>query len=383
MVNWFDLAWLNRKKITIDNTKVAADLNGFPVLISRTDIELTKARTDGFDFVFTKDDGITEIPYEREKWDDATGELIAWVKVDVKDLTDVDIYIYYNNPGQPTDKADPTNVWDINYKGVWHLHDDFLDSTSNNNDATNNGSTDIVGKIGNAQDFDGVNDNIKILHDPSLDFSRLDPFSLSVWIKRASIETGTQGLMGKLTGVAEQDGYQILIADATNFFEFRVSSTQGTNTIVVRGKTGTELDNTLTWYHLVATYDGSSDASGTKLYVNGIEIAATIVTNTLTGNINNIQKAQIGTFRSNLFWFNGIIDEAHISNITRDSNWILTEYNNQNSPSTFVAFGPEVSHGTKFFSLDAILQNIFTKTFSLDAILQQVKTKTFSLDALL
>ena len=37
--------------------------------------------------------------------------------------------------------------------------------------------------------------------------------------------------------------------------------------------------------------------------------------------------------------FNGSIDEVRYSTAVRSANWILTEYNNQNSPSTFHYFG--------------------------------------------
>src|SRR5213076_2975691 len=38
-------------------------------------------------------------------------------------------------------------------------------------------------------------------------------------------------------------------------------------------------------------------------------------------------------------WFNGTIDEARLSNASRSADWIATEYNNQNSPSTFYNVG--------------------------------------------
>jgi hypothetical protein len=39
--------------------------------------------------------------------------------------------------------------------------------------------------------------------------------------------------------------------------------------------------------------------------------------------------------------FNGIIDEARVSNIIRTGAWITTEYNNQSAPSTFFSLSPE------------------------------------------
>jgi len=42
-------------------------------------------------------------------------------------------------------------------------------------------------------------------------------------------------------------------------------------------------------------------------------------------------------------YFNGILDEARLSNVVRSSDWIETEYNNQYNPSTFYSLGSQVS----------------------------------------
>jgi hypothetical protein len=43
--------------------------------------------------------------------------------------------------------------------------------------------------------------------------------------------------------------------------------------------------------------------------------------------------------------FNGIIDEARISNVARSADWITTEYNNQNSPATFYTIAAAATPG--------------------------------------
>jgi hypothetical protein len=42
-----------------------------------------------------------------------------------------------------------------------------------------------------------------------------------------------------------------------------------------------------------------------------------------------------------LSYYQGNIDEFHFSNSARSADWIAAEYNNQNSPSTFVTVGAE------------------------------------------
>jgi hypothetical protein len=42
--------------------------------------------------------------------------------------------------------------------------------------------------------------------------------------------------------------------------------------------------------------------------------------------------------------FNGFIDEVRVSNIARSSDWINTEYKNQNNPAVFYTIGSEQSY---------------------------------------
>jgi Concanavalin A-like lectin/glucanases superfamily len=87
------------------------------------------------------------------------------------------------------------------------------------------------------------------------------------------------------------------------------------------------------WQHVVGTFDGSS----LRLYKNGSLVAgpksASPATSANPGG-------WIGSFSGTQF-FNGDIDEVRISNTNRGADWIRTEYNNQNSPGTFITMGSE------------------------------------------
>jgi len=64
-----------------------------------------------------------------------------------------------------------------------------------------------------------------------------------------------------------------------------------------------------------------------------------------TGNITTTTENLIlGRYNSptNSYYYNGSIDEPHISSSARSADWIATEYANQNSPSTFYQLGTEV-----------------------------------------
>ena len=64
---WYNSSWQYRKKLTIDYTKVGATLSNFPVLVSLTsDSDLAaRARSDGYDILFTSSDGTTKLDHAR------------------------------------------------------------------------------------------------------------------------------------------------------------------------------------------------------------------------------------------------------------------------------------------------------------------------------
>ncbi|MCZ6701789.1 MAG: DUF2341 domain-containing protein, partial [Ignavibacteria bacterium] len=128
---WFkpsSSSWAYKKLITIDNTKVPATLTDFPVLVSLTDTDLKDSdnggaiQPDGDDILFIKTDG-TKLSHEIEKYDGSTGQLVAWVKIpSLSSSTDTEFSLCYGNTSCSS-QQDATNVWDSNYKAVWHMGD--------------------------------------------------------------------------------------------------------------------------------------------------------------------------------------------------------------------------------------------------------------------
>ena len=135
---WYDANWTLRKSVTVDSTQVTADLTGFPVLVSVTDADLAAgARADGFDIVFTDTDETTKLAHEIERYNAATGELIAWVKVpNLTGSTDKVLYMYYGNASS-ADQQNASAVWDANFASVHHLKE-----------APASGSSGTVSRVG-------------------------------------------------------------------------------------------------------------------------------------------------------------------------------------------------------------------------------------------
>ncbi len=110
------------KTVTVDHTKVAGDLTGFPVLVNlASDSDLAaRCQADGSDIYVTSADGLTALPHEIEHFDVSTGELQLWFKGDLSAAVDTVFRLYYGDLTH-ADSQDPLNVWDASYQAVYHM----------------------------------------------------------------------------------------------------------------------------------------------------------------------------------------------------------------------------------------------------------------------
>ncbi|MCK4613825.1 MAG: DUF2341 domain-containing protein, partial [Thermoplasmata archaeon] len=335
----FNNEWGYRKPITIDYTKVEADLTDFPVMISTTDTDLRDhARSDGDDIFFTKTDG-TKLSHEIESYDSSSGELVAWVKIpSLSGSANTELYMYYGN-SECSGQEDAENVWDSNYKMVQHLeetskgtgsYDDHFDSTSNNNDgeAENGLDMDATGKIDGADDFDGTNDYVTVAHDASLNL--VGPYTLEAWVKPAANINTQQYILIKYNAYTlefrRENGDPPEKKWLHNYFWDGVRY-QDVTTTTYTWAGGT-------WYYVAFTHDGST----VKAYVDGSE-ETSVTKPTISSTSTSIMR--IGCRAGPEKFLNGILDEVRISNTARSDDWIKTSYNNQNNPITFMSFGDE------------------------------------------
>lgn len=323
--------WKKRIKITIDSAVVDAGLTWFPVplYLSASSGSGSDDVTAIFDelqsddnrkkIAVTKSDGTTQLYVEIEKWDDANEKAWLWVSRDgwtVASGSDTEIYIYYDsshadNTAYVADSGSRTEVWDSSFAGVWHLCDDFLDSTSNDNDGTNSGSADIVAKIADGQDFErGDPDYIEV--DGAAQSGSTHTFEC--WIKAESANDYQTALSN--CDSADNTPYATLSYAAGDNFRFRVDSPAAEVTAAV---------SIATWYHMAGTQNGDT----VELFKDG----ASQGTDTGTGTCSiTAEKATIGAFYRDSVGgysshFDGTIDEVRISTIVRPDAWIKASYN--------------------------------------------------------
>jgi hypothetical protein len=332
--SWYDANWGFRKKITVDNTKVSGSGShtDFPALVNLSDSDLSsEAQADGDDILFTSEDGTTKLSHEIESY--TTGDLTSWVKIpSLSTSTDTDIYMYYGNSGA-ANQENPSGVWS-NYSVVWHLQEDpsgtapqVLDSTANNFDATTFGSMvsgDLVnGKFGKAYDFDGSNDYIS-KSDPAgdeFDILSSESITYSLWIN--SGDTLDFDVVYK----GSTPGYRLIKrADGTLGCQFR----DGTVNIIADSTANIENS---TWRYIVCQFDGATDTA--YIYVDGTQEDSTSGTFGAASNGDALELPTSGTSRVIE------IDDFRLSKSVSSLDWVATEYDNQNSPSTFYTVGAE------------------------------------------
>jgi uncharacterized repeat protein (TIGR01451 family) len=346
-------AWLYRQAIIITHTNVfATDQTNFPVLInlaSNTGLQ-NHAQASGNDILFTASDGVTVLSYEREKYTNSTGALVAWVKVPIlSHTTNTVLYMYYGN-SSATDQQDAHNVWDSNFKLVYHLGDagptTAVDSTTNSNNGTATGATfGAAGQIDGATSYSNGNTTpsnfISAASSPGIGANQ--SFSYEMWIKVTGTyvnQTSMTSASGSwfLDRATESPGLVGLIPVGSSQFgyETRYDDDSG-----LGGPTGGTVS--ANWTHVVMVRDYNT---AFRLYVNGTQVGTTTDSGSqaLTPPIPRLGRHV--SFTSNTPGLNGLIDEFRISGIARSAGWIQTEYTNQVSPSTFYSVGAETANAT-------------------------------------
>ncbi len=330
--------WMYRKAITIDYTKVGTGPHtNFPVLISMIDANLqAKAQTDADDIIFIASDGTTRLAHEIESYTSASGTLVAWVNIpSLSSSANTVIYMYYGN-ASATSLQDVTGTWDASFKGVYHLNSAFADATSNANNGTNTGTIASTGKISGGSGFvrsDG-SDYITInglMGSPT-------SFTLSSWATLTTADPNAAEIIS--IGDYSVLRYDEAGANKTSGVAYNGASTWTTTASGINyAGTG--------WHYVVYTFDNLAHSQ--KVYVDGAQVAtsSSAAAPVYTGGGANTFIGKHGNANINMD-FDGTIDEARVASASRSAGWVLTEYNNQNSPSTFYSVGGEVA--TKTFT---------------------------------
>lgn len=352
----FPTGYTKYQEITIDYTKVSADQTDFIVYVNLADLVKAGAdifdtcRTDGGDIRATKTDGTTELAVEVVAIDTTakTGEVHIKFTGTLSSTVNTVIRIWYNGTDTLpafTDTYGRNAVWS-GYGVVLHMGNTV--NSTGNTAMTLIGSPSVgAGKVGNGYTFSDASNQYGYVPDEASN-SPTGNLELSTWINYTTLPTSgiVDGILTKDTGATSQrsfwadyynnggtkqlrlgihvDGGASNFAYSTHNYNF----TTGTPTMVVFRTTPANAIATKFEFIIngasVGNGSGASAGSG-----------ATSIYNSTTDFI-------IGRYSGTYPETDALFDEVRLYAGNRANSWHTTEYNNQNSPSTFYATGNEV-----------------------------------------
>ncbi|MCA9125481.1 MAG: DUF2341 domain-containing protein [Planctomycetales bacterium] len=319
--NWANANWDFRQKLTFDHSSISADAVNLPVLVrlhasalDAVQIDYSQLQANGEDLRFVDSDG-TLLAYEIESWD-SSGYSYVWVNVpQVNGGSNQDfIWMYYGNGNAPAGES-PTSIWSSDLLAVLHMVGSATDSGQLSNDGVDNTTFTQDAFAGGAALFDGVDGNINLGSDASLDNLFAGGGAISTWIKPAGWGENGFGRIADKGSTAfniNGDGWALQVFGAGSSgglrFEHGFSTTYGIWTTQLGSL------NLNSWQQIVVQYDNSDVNNTPQIFINGVQ--QTVVVNQVpVGTVSSdaaldfkVGNQSVSSART----FDGLIDEFRV-----------------------------------------------------------------------
>lgn len=192
--------------------------------------------------------------------------------------------------------------------------------------------------------FDGTNEYIDVGSDASLKQNRSQAQSYSAWIYADSF-SNSYIFVGRESGDTINT-FAPLRINSSGEFSFWLRGNDSAHSLRVNSNSAL---STGQWYHLVATYDGSTNASGVNLYVDGSSVADTDEFDNLISDIDFTSFVFGIGGNGVLGAFDGKIDKVIVYNDVLTSGEVTTIHN-YGRKAGLIGIGNEVSQ----WELDAL-----------------------------
>jgi len=315
--------WYHTAVVISGSSNLSVYLNGSQLGSTVTTFNsLTSQSGDNFQIAGNP----TYVPYF---WDGLIDEVAVWDSA----LSSQDISKIYNGtapngvPTSLTSAASYDTDRTSNLKGYWRMGDHSNDSATSGDgiatitDSSGNGNGATQSDVTKQPTFKALDQSTTSLDfgannyldcGGASDFSFTDgngndlPFSVSAWVKLD--KTSTQRILSKDLSTNSRE--YLFGTNGVNRFNMLLGT--GSKNLDI-GSTTTL--NTTEWFHVVATYDGSKNASGLKLYVNGDDsnrVDGSV--GSYTGMTATAGALEIGRFANGHSDFEGKLDEIAIFN---------------------------------------------------------------------
>lgn len=334
---WFDNAWASRQEIEINNSNSSSAIIDEPLLVvlDGANFDYSLAQSAGQDLRFVDASG-TLLDFEIESWNSG-GQSTVWVKAPPIDAgTSARIWMYYDN-ASAVDAQNSGDVWGDDYLAVYHLGNDLLDSTSNNNNPLSSSVSASSGQIGESSAFNGSTSFINLGTNASIDNIFEQGGSLSAWVNLDSYgASGFGRIFDKADGVVASDsGWSLSIdsPDGRLIFEHGFDGQFG------RWRAPAGAISLSSWHQITLTYAGTPN-DDPRLFVDGVEIT---LTETRTPSGNSISDAGLDLAIGNHLpdanrGFDGLIDEVRIVDRVLTQDEIVVQF--QNASAGFTNLSP-------------------------------------------
>ena len=182
----------------------------------------------------------------------------------------------------------------------------------------------VSGKNNNAASFNATTSKISLANNTIYPFERTDSFSTSCWIKRSGSKTGEQMIFTKIHEGGIYNGIQFCF-NMNRLMLYLITSYP----TMINVNTNNTFTGSTNFYHIVMTYNGSSNASGVKIYVDGVSQTLTVVTNNLNGSILSDGTFTLGN-RLSSNGLSGVLDEFGLWNTVLTQSQVTELYNSGN-----------------------------------------------------
>jgi hypothetical protein len=357
--------WAASQTITLNTSatgaNVSADVTRFPlaVRLTATNFPFAAAKGNGADIRFTKADGVTRLKHQIERWDSAGKNALVWVLADtVKGNSTAQTLKLYWGKSDAADSSRGSAVFETSngFAGVWHLsNNNFSDATSNANNGSDVGTTNVAGILGQGRSMEGSATGdpqyISVPDAPSLNIT--NNLTLSTWVWGRSFETNNRIIQKNNTQNGD-DQYRLFIAEGGLMLQLSPNGNEASPVA--------EFPSPETWHLIHATFNSTvSSTASANIYLDGVLAASADIGGDIQlGNPElgpgelwigaKPQAAVTGDYS------NAIFDEARVHNVARGANWIKLEYANQKAAqnllttSLVLGVNPRASRGAAEFS---------------------------------
>jgi hypothetical protein len=334
-VNWWNPSWSQRLRLSIDHNQIRGPLTNFTILAHISDPLISNnTQNDGDDLVFL-DDNNQRLPHEIESFNQATGTIIAWVKMPILTSTEnTTCWLYFGNP-TCINQEQVEDTWDDTFVSVYHM-DTMTDSTQQDNTLLDVNTYQGSGIISYCRQFTG--DKSSYLHVTSSDFDLPNSFTISCWYYSSTTQENYVTLLNKQNSIQKSNdrNWIVTFPHPSHFSLFKASSAGNDDYLKV--DTGHKDIEDGSWHHVSVSYDAKKGVA--QIITDGGKYIGTdsSLDFSLDGQGDPFYIGrEIGETKS---YFEGYIDEVYISNVQRNLNWTNTYFNMVLNQTSFVSIIP-------------------------------------------